>query len=191
MTLTTSISQIRQLGPCADGYRFALTGLPKEGEVTAAEARAAGCSFEDMAWYLSVQSKADPEIDRRFRMWKADVAAHVLHVFEVVFPGDDRPRVAIEAARHFADGNLVADILAMGCANAQHAEKMAFDAGQSRAGQAAAAARVCGDGRASWVVSRCAVEAVRENAAAEQTFQYDRLIEWFTGDDPAPLDFPA
>ena len=38
--------------------------------------------------------------------WAADCAQHVLHLFEQVRPGDDRPRRAIELARAWARGEL-------------------------------------------------------------------------------------
>lgn len=186
MTLATSIAQIRALGPCADGYRFALTGLPKEGEVTAAQAREAGCSFEDMAWYLSIEAMRDHEIWRRLQHWKADCATRVLPVFEAVYPLDSRARNAIIAVHAEAGGGT----FAQGCpAEALAAENQAWADGNVRAAQAAAAARTCGDAtvKAAWACAHSAVEAVRENREAELAFQYDRLVEWFTGDGPEPL----
>jgi hypothetical protein len=38
--------------------------------------------------------------------WAADCAEHVLHLFEQVRPGDDRPRRAIELTRAWARGEL-------------------------------------------------------------------------------------
>jgi hypothetical protein len=38
--------------------------------------------------------------------WAADCAEHVLHLFEQVRPGDDRPRHAIELARAWARGEI-------------------------------------------------------------------------------------
>jgi hypothetical protein len=38
--------------------------------------------------------------------WAADCAEHVLHYFEQVRPGDDRPRRAIELTRAWARGEL-------------------------------------------------------------------------------------
>ena len=38
--------------------------------------------------------------------WAADCAQHVLHLFEQVRPGDERPRRAIELARAWARGEL-------------------------------------------------------------------------------------
>jgi len=39
-------------------------------------------------------------------IWAADCAQHVLHLFEEVQPGDDRPRRAIELARAWARGEI-------------------------------------------------------------------------------------
>jgi hypothetical protein len=39
-------------------------------------------------------------------VWAADCAEHVLHLFEEVQPGDDRPRQAIEQARAWARGEV-------------------------------------------------------------------------------------
>lgn len=39
-------------------------------------------------------------------IWAADCAQHVLHLFEEVQPGDDRPRRAIELARAWARGEV-------------------------------------------------------------------------------------
>lgn len=187
MSLFTSVSQIRALGPCISGYRFALDNLAGDDRVSAAAAREAGCSFEDMCWYLSSQAGSDPEIDRRLRMWRADVAARVLPVFEKEFPRETAPRFAIIVARGFASGAATQEQLDQAVARAKKAEDLAWLVGRVRAAQAAAAARVCGEVRAAWVVSRCATECLRENAVAELAWQYDRLIAWFTGDGPEPL----
>lgn len=39
-------------------------------------------------------------------LWAADCAAHVLHHFETVRPGDDRPRTAIELIRAWTRGEI-------------------------------------------------------------------------------------
>ena len=39
-------------------------------------------------------------------VWAADCAEHVLHYFEQMQPGDDRPRQAIEQARAWARGEI-------------------------------------------------------------------------------------
>ncbi len=40
-------------------------------------------------------------------LWAAACAEHVLHLFEVVQPGDSRPRYAIEQARAWARGEIL------------------------------------------------------------------------------------
>lgn len=42
--------------------------------------------------------------DRRAWLFAADLAEHVVHLFEVAHPGDVRPRRAIERAREYAHG---------------------------------------------------------------------------------------
>ena len=42
----------------------------------------------------------------RLALWAADCAEHVLHHFEVVRPGDHRPRRAIELSRAWARGDV-------------------------------------------------------------------------------------
>jgi hypothetical protein len=44
--------------------------------------------------------------NRRRRLFAADCAERVLHLFEARFPGDRRPRRAMEAARQYAAGEL-------------------------------------------------------------------------------------
>src|SRR5215831_12144389 len=43
---------------------------------------------------------------RLLAVWAADCAQHVLHFFEQVQPGDDRPRQAIEQARAWVRGEI-------------------------------------------------------------------------------------
>ena len=44
--------------------------------------------------------------ERALKLFAADCAEHVLHLFEDVFPNDGRPRQAIQAARDFANGKI-------------------------------------------------------------------------------------
>ena len=45
-------------------------------------------------------------VDKDLRLFAADCAEHVLHLFERDYPNDDRPRKAIQAARDFAEGRI-------------------------------------------------------------------------------------
>lgn len=181
-----SLDRIRALGPCSQGWRFARRRLAGEQAVTAAEARAAGCSFEDMAWYLSSSADADPEVDLRLRLWRADCAAHVLPVFEEHIPGDLRPRRAIEAAREFVLGRIDRDALEAAWPAAEAARDLAFRLRDFQATRSAEAALVCGQRRAAWLVSELACDA-SGNAGRERVWQYDRLVVWFSDPAPKPL----
>lgn len=50
-------------------------------------------------------------IGKQLRLFAADCAEHVLHIFEEKFPNDLRPRKAIVAARDYANGKISAEEL--------------------------------------------------------------------------------
>lgn len=50
--------------------------------------------------------KLDNWNDKTSRLFAADCAEHVLHIFEKENPKDDRPRMAIQAARGFVNGKI-------------------------------------------------------------------------------------
>ena len=154
---TLTLAQLRKLGPCSDRLAVADVNLPARRRITAAQAREFGMSFGDILWAASAVARSDKDIDRRLRMWAADCAARVLHVYEAEHPADDRPRKAIEAARAYARGGI-------GDAARDAAKAAARDA-------AGAAARA-----AAW--------------AAEESWQFDRLIEWLSDDEPEPWPQP-
>jgi hypothetical protein len=85
-------------------------------------------------------------------LWAADCAERVLPCFEDVFPGDDRPRKAIEAARAWARGEIrigearAAALEAHAAARAASAHPAAVAAARS-AGHAAATAHMAGHAR--------------------------------------------
>ena len=71
-------------------------------KISARQAVKAGVSFENLVWAASAQAHDDKEIERRLRLWLADCAAHVLHIYEKDYPKDSRPRDAIAATRAYA-----------------------------------------------------------------------------------------
>lgn len=50
--------------------------------------------------------KLDNWNNRTIRLFAADCAEHVLHIFEEENPKDDRPRIVIQASRDFANGKI-------------------------------------------------------------------------------------
>jgi len=96
-----------------------------------------------------VVERLDNWNERTARLFAADCAERVLPIFEKAFPGDDRPRRAIEAARAYANGRITAA-----------ARAAAWDAAWAAAGDAArAAARAAagdaaGDEFREWATAR-------------------------------------
>lgn len=70
-------------------------------------------------------------------VWAADCAEHVLHLFEQVHPGDERPRRAIEQALAWVRGEIT-------MTQARTAAFAAHDAAREASGSAKEAARAAG-----------------------------------------------
>ena len=92
-------------------------------------------------------------IDRELRLFAADEAERVLYLFERQFPGDDRPRKAIQVARDCANGQIgvaagAARVAARAARTAARAAARA--AGAAEAAWVAAAAWAAGDAAAAW-----------------------------------------
>jgi len=133
--------------------------------------------------------------DRTARLFAADCAEHVLHLWAQKFPKDSRPQHAIEMARRFTRGECTdVELSAAGAAAgdaawaaaraAAGAARAAWDAaGAARAARAAwdaagAAAGAAGAARAAWDAARdAAFDAARE---AERKWQTRRLLRYLT-----------
>jgi len=129
-------------------------------------------------------------------LWAADCAEHVLPYFEEKYPNDDRPRVAIEAARAWTRGEIRVGV-ARTAGVAAHAAARDADEGAARtaaraAGQAAGTPHMAGHARhaAAYAVKAAAYAAgtndTAATTAAERDWQYQRLAEHLR-----PLVFPA
>ena len=107
--------------------------------------------------------------------WAADCAGHVLSRFEEYYPGDDRPRKAIEAARLWAKGNLTVtkarEYALAAHAAARTAERPASIAAARSAGHAAATAHV--QGHAKHAASYAAESAI--DPETETAWQLNKL----------------
>ena len=104
---------------------------------------------------------------RAARLFAVDCAEHVLHHYEDRYPGDDRPRKAIEMAREVADGrawSAARSAAGEAARSAAWAAAEAAEAAAARAAEAAAAARAARS--AAWA----AVEA------AEREWQVRLLL---------------
>ena len=114
-------------------------------------------------------------------VWAADCAQHVLHFFENMQPGDDRPRHAIELARIWARGEIKMTQArnAAGAANAA-ASAMSGAARNAAyaAGQAAAVAHVAAHelGAAAYAIraARAAADESERDEAGRLECQWQR-----------------
>ena len=210
MAIGITYKQLEALLPCSSSLSNAtkLLGGKWTKSITASEAKDAGISFNDLVWVASALASNDKEVERRLRLWMTDCAARVLSIYEDQFPNDKRVRNAIITARQFARGEIKA---AAQDAARDDAQDAAWAAAQ--AGDAAWAAAQAGDAawaawyvarHASWAVVRVVVRAAAQDAAAwdvaawdvarnaawaaEETWQFNRLIAWFG--DQEPTDWP-
>lgn len=189
------------LSPCKEELRRVVRKLggPKKWngkQITAARAREAGVSFDNILWTASALARGDQDIERRLRLWMADCAARVLHIYEKTEPSE-APRKAIIAARQYARGEIGADARAEAWGEAFDA---ACDADWASARVAAWAAK----GAAAWAVAEGAAwvtagavarDAARVAAwaaarAAEKDWQFNRLIERLSDNEPEDWPLP-
>ena len=125
----------------------------------------------------------DEQEHRLLAIWASDCAEHVLPYFEGIYPEDDRPRKAIEAARAWERGDLPM-VDARKAAFASHAaaraaNNAAAQAAARAAGHAAATAHIADHARhaAAYAIKAAAAEITSNVATAESDWQYRRLPE--------------
>jgi hypothetical protein len=114
-------------------------------------------------------------------VWAADCAEHVLHHFEQVRPGDDRPRRAIELARAWARGEIRMTPARTAAGHANGAARDLFGAPREAAhaaGQAGAVAHVAAHelGAAAYAIraARAAAPDGERDAAGRRECQWQR-----------------
>ena len=193
---TLTWKQIVALKPCAAQRDAASAKLRASypdidtRAFTLADAATAGVHFECLIWIASRASEVDLDCARRIRLFSADCAARVAHI-----ANDPRSTAAIVAARQFARGEIGVEQL--------NAARVAARAAAWGARAVSAAARVAARAAAwdaAWAARDAASDAARDAAsdasdaasdaarAAEQKWQAERLIEWFS--DKEPSDWP-
>jgi hypothetical protein len=142
--MTTTLNKIKAHSPCKNGWNKLLNHLGKkqvDDEPLSIATIIKSNGISDAVWALRAVEGKDKEI----RLFAADCAESVLHIYEKKYPNDDRPRKAIQAARDYANGVIGKDELdAEGEAAraARDAEgEAARDAEGAAAGYAARAAK--------------------------------------------------
>jgi hypothetical protein len=212
---TLTYEDLKALKPCAESLNVMarLKGSAKawNGEkITAERARKAGATFEDIVWVASARAAIDKDVRRRLQLWLADCAARVLHIYEADYPADDRPRTAIIASRAFARGEIAeaawaaatgAAWVAARAAWSDVATAAAWEAVRTVAWVAAIAAARAGARVAAMAAAMAAARVAARDAPsgaawaaawaaarhAEESWQFDRLIEWLSDSEPQEL----
>ena len=126
MTIYTTLNQIKQHAPCAEGWANLLKFLNKtEADdeplnlLTILESN----GVQDCIW--AFRTTDDYPI---CRLIAADFAESVLHIFEKKYHNDNRPRLAIQSARDYANGLISKEELAAARDAARAALAAALDA---------------------------------------------------------------
>jgi len=121
------------------------------------------------------------EHHRLLAVWAADCAEHVLHLFEGVRPGDDRPRRAIDLGRAWARGEVSWAEARTAAGHANAAARDLKEAPRNAAyasGQAAAVGHVAAHelGAAAYAIraARSAAPADERDAAGRRECQCQR-----------------
>ena len=161
-----------------------------------ADLRSAGIPFDDLKWLTWKLAGKSDDAKRRLRLWTADCAAHVLHIYEEKGESD-APRKAIIAARararrEISDAAATAAYAAAFAAAGRRAPPLsaAYAAAYAAAGAAAFAAAFA-FAAAAWgaiAAGRCATPLSDAALSTEEAWQLDRLVAFFS--DQEPEDWP-
>ncbi len=180
-----TLAAIAQLDPCAGTFAAVRKALPQRRRITAAQAREAGVSFDDIVWVASAVARTNKDVARRLRLWLADCAAHVLHIYEKT-ETSDAPRNAIIAARQYARGEIDTAARSAAWAAASSAARLAA---RSAARSVASSAARSAAWSAAWLAASSAAWAAAGDA--EKKWQFDRLIAWLSDEEPADWPLPV
>jgi hypothetical protein len=174
IVLVTSLYRLRKHHACQPRYDYLVSQLgPKWGDKKSINLldilKHNGTA--DCLWALCAVVK-HPEGDRVMRLMAADFAEAALPIYEKEYPDDKRPRLAIKAARDFANGKITdkerAAARDAACAAARDAACAAAGAAACAAARDAAwdAARDAAWG-AAWSAARGAAWSAARGAARD------------------------
>lgn len=170
--MKTTLELIRKQNPCEESWLELLKSLNK----TKADSEPLELTYiletlgiTDAIWALRSLKGKDKEI----RLFAADCAESVLHIFEKEHPNDDRPRKAIRAARDYANGFISSQELKAAWDAAWAARDAAWDAAWAAKAAARAAAWAARDAAAAVAV------AVAAGGAAGKVKQKEIFIKYF------------
>ena len=157
--MQTTLNKIKDHSPCEDGWKKLLIHLNKthsDDEVLELRTILESNGLYDTIWALrAVEGK-----DKEMRLFAADCAELVLPIYEKHCPDDNRPRLAIQAARDYANGLITIEELAA-----------AWDAARAAAWAAARAAAWAAAGDAARDAAMAAAMAAAGAAARDEIKQ--------------------
>jgi hypothetical protein len=108
MKLQTTLNIIRAAKPCADGWAKLVKSLPAdiEGDTPIDFLHILQSNgLRDCFWALRyVLPEQEKQRDREARLALCEFAENELHIFEIEYPDDKRPRECVEVARRFLNG---------------------------------------------------------------------------------------
>jgi hypothetical protein len=149
--MQTTLNKIKEHNPCKDGWEKLLNHLNKTQSddepielLTILESN----GIDDTIWALrGVEGK-----DKEIRLFAADCAELVLPIYEKHYPSDNRPRLAIKAARDYANGLITLQELAAEWGASRNAATAAAGAARGTSRNAATAAAGAARGT-SWAAA--------------------------------------
>ena len=171
MELTTTFKRLRAAGACQSSYRKlrrTLKGTKDTAPINLLTILESN-GLDDALWALRATTQ---NCDRTARLLAADFAAEVLPIWHKHYPRDNRPALAIQAARDFANGLITDDQMSAAESAARSAAESAAIATESAARSAAeSAAR-----SAAWSAARSA--AIAAWSAAEGAWSAAGSAAW-------------
>ena len=108
--MQTTLNKIKYHSPCKDGWEKLLNHLNKtqsDDEPLELRTILESNGLDDTIWAFQAVDGKDKEI----RLFAADCAELVLPIYEKYYPDDNRPRLAIHAARDYANGLITIEEL--------------------------------------------------------------------------------
>ena len=165
--MKTTLKKLKKHDPCETSWKKGLKHLGKtesDSEPIKILDIIDVLGIKDAQWALRAVSGWDKEI----RLYAADCAEHVLHIYEKKYPKNLAPRAAILAARDYSNGKISKEKLRAACAAAGYAADAAADAAYAAAYAAAA-------DDAAAAAAGYAADAAKQK---EIEWQKEKLIEY-------------
>ena len=109
MKLTTTFKRLRKAGACTERYKFlrhALKGVKDNDSINLLTILETN-GLDDALWALCATTQ---DCEKIAHLMAADFAEMALVEWLKYYPDDDRPRLAIQAARDFANGLITKEV---------------------------------------------------------------------------------